>query len=158
MWFLHAIYTVRSAMSSSIKGKRSTHHSFHTSFTSAAYLDRTKRAVEDTRGIGDSGKGTNMARIILSKTLPKDDPDLGMFEVQHNTQDDSHSLIPILLGILIFFVISLIIVVIVVRRRKKHSSPPPSPTNTITVISKSGKTKVVQLSPNGSVPSDRTEV
>ncbi|KAK3099400.1 hypothetical protein FSP39_003828 [Pinctada imbricata] len=163
MWFLHTIYTIRSATSSTFRGRRSVTHVLHSPLhykndQEESSSRRSKRTPEDSDGMGQDGKGTNMARIVLSTTIRDDDRNFEVSEVANNPHNDGHSLIPILLGILIFFMICLIVVVVLIRRKRKHSSPPPSPTNTITLISKSGQTKVVQLNPDTNVNSDRTEV
>jgi uncharacterized membrane protein len=67
------------------------------------------------------------------------------------------TLMPILIGLSVLLLIILIVLIVVIRRRKKRSSPPPSPTNTITVVGRSGKAMVVQL-PDSKSTVQRSEV
>ena len=151
-WFLHAIYTVRSMQKSGRGiGKRSVdelqyHHAVldtTNKMASSLKRSRTKRSEADVAGVGEDGKGTNIARIQQDH---KGGAQTGGDILLDSTLTTSSKipLIPILIAIIVVFIIAscIIFVVFFVRRRRKSTSPPPSPAGTITVV-KNGHVKVV---------------
>lgn len=141
-WYLHTIYTLKSKANSGI-GKRS-----------IEYHHMMKRAVSDVNGIGNSGKGTNMAHLSLNFQGKPSDVEV---DVDETDEEGSVPLIPVLIGIAILLLICLFIAIIFVRRHRKRSSPPPSPTNTITILANKGNSKIVHVSHLNNDP-DNTEV
>ncbi|KAK6168396.1 hypothetical protein SNE40_020939 [Patella caerulea] len=131
-WFLHAIYTVRSKTNTA-RGIRRRSVEQH-----AMLSTRVKRAEKDAAGIGESGKGTNLARINLDHFA-----DDSVFEVGKNSTTTKIPLLPIVIAIAVLLLITLIIIILFVRRRRKSTSPPPSPTNTIIVATGKGSSRIV---------------
>ncbi|ESO98011.1 hypothetical protein LOTGIDRAFT_174476 [Lottia gigantea] len=146
-WFLHAIYTVRSQANTQ-RGIRSAGQQHHVMTSSLDIQDtiesefslvvRNKRAKNDAAGIGERGRGTNLARINMDYDVEKN-----IFEVGHNTTKTEIPLLPIVIAIAVLLLICLIVIIFFVRRRRKSTSPPPSPTNTITVATGHGSSRIV---------------
>lgn len=142
-WFLHVIYTLTSPQSSGRSiGKRSIilehkehYHDNHVVLSTA----RKRRSQEDALGIGEKGKGTNIARIQLDYLRAVGG------DIELDTSISSAGdilLIPIFISIIVLLIICALLIVFIVRRRKKSTSPPVSPTNTITVV-QNGNSKVI---------------
>ncbi|BFZ14656.1 hypothetical protein BsWGS_17695 [Bradybaena similaris] len=140
-WFLHAIYTVNSQRGvRRSQQKRSIEmgyevHAYHV----VANLQRKKRSQEDATGVGEAGKGTNIARVQLDY-LRATGGDIQLDTSVSTTTDIP--LILILISLIVLFIVCILLVIFFVRRRKKSTSPPISPTNTITVV-QNGNSKVI---------------
>ena len=168
-WYLHAIYTVRSAASAGRGiGKRSVEE-HHTIFTpqrannklldysrtkrdtkDIARLDtrqilseeeetavdfRTKRDESDIEGVGEGGKGTNIARVQLDLAVRRLGGDVSIGTNIESTTEVP--LVPVIISILLVLIVCIILIIFLVlrRRRKKRQSPPPTPAQqTITVV------------------------
>ncbi|KAK7098028.1 hypothetical protein V1264_004919 [Littorina saxatilis] len=147
-WFLHAIYTVRSARNAGRGiGKRSVdtptlHHAVINPYSQLANQDtalavRVKREEADVEGVGKKGKGTNMARVQLELAVRDGDVSIGTNVI--TTTDIP--LIPIVISIVVIIIICILLIIFFVRRKKKRHTPPPSPNQTITVVA-NGQSKV----------------
>lgn len=119
-WFLHAIYTVRSGANAGRGiGKRSAHALFDARHL-ATGLSRVKREQDDLDGVGQGGKGTNMARVQLRFALLDD----GDVSVGTNTESDL-PLIPIIISLVVFAILCLLLAILIVRRRRNKGAKPP---------------------------------
>ena len=137
-WFLHAIYTVRSARNAGRGiGKRSAQDStLHHALLNPLAGGRVRRDAGDVEGVGEGGKGTNIARVQMDRSLRDGDVSVGT-----NVNDTSATevpLIPIVVSLLVVVILCVLLVLFFVRRKRKRQSPPPSPTQTITVVAKGG--------------------
>ncbi|XP_013413797.1 FRAS1-related extracellular matrix protein 2-like [Lingula anatina] len=154
-WFVHAIYTVRSMENSRNGiGKRSiTYHSISGIQSSLETMveevlhTRRKRAIEDTKNIGQSNnRGTNMVRISLNFTAKAEDNNLqGNTEVGTsvlNTEPASTPIIPIIIAVVLFLVLCIIIIVIVIVVGRKKKEKKKSLSNGVTVPIGNGKSRV----------------
>lgn len=119
-------------------------------------LGRSKRSLQDIEGVGNN-RGTNLARVKLNY-LPSQSNDGGDTE-RGNTENKEEKpvLTPVLIALVVLFAVILFLVMLLVQRRRKRSTPPASPTNTITVIGKGGKTRVISSGHPNNDP-DNTEV
>ncbi|XP_076467569.1 extracellular matrix protein 3-like [Babylonia areolata] len=149
-WFLHAIYTVRSAANAARGiGKRSVRHALlpHSGAqplshphpdTPHALLSRVRREEEDLEGVGKGGKGTNIARVQLDFAVQRD----GDVSIGTNLNDPSSTqipLVPIVVAVVVLALLCIVVLVLLaVRRRRKRQTPPPSPSQTITVVASGG--------------------
>lgn len=157
-WFLHAIYTVRSGANAGRGiGKRSVreHHSFlnaqnlvnplahaaigtgNSAPTVVELYSRVRREAKDVEGVGEGGKGTNIARVQLDLALRDGDVSIGT----NVTTTTEIPLIPIIISLLVIIIICVLLIIFFVRRKRKRQTPPPSPTQTITVVA-NGQHKV----------------
>lgn len=131
VWYLHSVYSLKAR--------------------------RNKREVtSDGHSTHEPRIGRNMIRIRISRRRQQT-ADLNLSSSVDTKDEQQATLMPILIGLSVLLLIILIVLIVVIRRRKKHSSPPPSPTNTITVVGRSGKAMVVQL-PNSKSTVQRSEV
>ena len=166
-WYLHAIYTVRSAENAGRGiGKRSvdSDHSdddryLHTVLSAPAAHSadlpqspgRARRDASDAEGVGKRGKGTNMARVQLNLAVNDGGVDIGT----NVTTSSDVPLIPILVSIIVsILIVGLLLLAFFLLRRRKRQTPPPSPAQTITVVT-NGKSRVYTAQ---SYSNDNTEV
>ncbi|CAM1309444.1 FREM2 (predicted) [Pycnogonum litorale] len=137
-WFIHCIYIIRSQENSEkhiIKRSTTVKHQYYHAINSLGDYKRQRRAVDDSSGIGDEGKGTNIHQITLEYGRDqKDDPGL-LYEIGSTSNDETAltPLWPILVGIIlsILVIISVIIISFVLKRRRKDNHlrhPTPLPT------------------------------
>ena len=75
---------------------------------------RSKRNAEDVDGIGESGKGTNMARINMDYER-RSRQDIDIHEVGTDDDKGSTPLLPILIALSIFLLLCLLIIIVFVR-------------------------------------------
>ena len=131
VWYLHSVYSLKAG--------------------------RSKREVtSDSHNTLEPRIGRNVIRIRVSRR-PQQTADLNLSSSVDTKNKQQATLMPILIGLSVLLLIILIVLIVVIRRRKKRSSPPPSPTNTITVVGRSGKAMVVQL-PDSKSTVQRSEV
>ncbi|KAL8573258.1 hypothetical protein ACOMHN_006669 [Nucella lapillus] len=154
-WFLHAIYTIRSAANAGRGiGKRSVDDTvyYHSLVRSGSQMGekaqsgddgrRVKREEEkDYASLGEGGKGTNIARVQLDLAV-SDEGDVSI-----GTNVDSTPFVPlipiIIVSLLLLLLIGLVLLVLfVLHVRRKRQTPPPSPAQTITVVAKNGQSRV----------------
>ncbi|XP_076446552.1 LOW QUALITY PROTEIN: extracellular matrix protein 3-like [Babylonia areolata] len=147
-WFLHAIYTIRSAANAGRGiGKRSVEETLHHSLLHAGSREngrgasRVKREEEDVEGVGEGGKGTNIARVQLDLAV-MDEGDVSI-----GTNVDGTPVVPIIpiiiISVLLLILIGVILLVLfLLHLRRKRQTPPPSPAQTITVVAKNGQSRV----------------
>lgn len=145
-WFLHAIYTVRSARNAGRGiGRRSVdtlHHAVVNPYSQLANQDsavatRVKRDEKDVEGVGKGGRGTNIARVQLDLAVRDGDVNIG---TNINTTTEV-PLIPIIISIIVIIIVCILLIIFFVRRKRKRQTPPPSPTQTITVVA-NGQSRV----------------
>ncbi|KAL8593533.1 hypothetical protein ACOMHN_048747 [Nucella lapillus] len=141
-WYLHAIYSVRSAANAGRGiGKRSVytqHHAIIAPHPQA--VSRVRREQEDAEGVGKGGRGTNIARLQLDFAGKDGDVSIG---TNLDTPASSQvPLIPIVVAVIVLALLCVVLLVFLVRRKRKRQTPPPSPTQTITVVANGGDSKV----------------
>nr|KAG5696530.1 hypothetical protein BaRGS_021066 [Batillaria attramentaria] len=139
-WFLHAIYTVRSGANAGRGiGKRSVResHALIDAQSLMAAHSRVRRDEGDVEGVGEGGKGTNIARVQLEFAARDGDVSIGT----NVTTSTEVPLIPIIISLIVFIIVCVLFIIFFVRRKRKRHTPPPSPTQTITVVA-NGQPKV----------------
>jgi hypothetical protein len=156
-WYVHAIFTVRSADTNNI-GKRSVEHH---SFAQAPASNRLRRqAISSVSGdksdleMGE-GQGVNIKWLALSK------PDLSSNNVddlnlagninndKNPAQEGGVPLVPVVATVAVLVVLLVVVIIVLAVRRRRSDSKP------VTVAAGGGATKVVA---NGNYMDDNTEV
>ncbi|XP_070554250.1 extracellular matrix protein 3-like [Ptychodera flava] len=163
-WYLHCIYTVRSADNSNRGiGKRSIemHNLIAAEAPLQPALQRQRREIEDVKDIGVDDTGTNMHRVRLNFTansLQSNEvvPDSGGFEVGKNESKKSVPIIPIVAVLSALGLVLLIVILCVVLRRRRSHKETYAPTKPVTKVATNGHMKVVDTARYQS--NDNTEV
>ncbi|XP_077984509.1 extracellular matrix protein 3-like [Glandiceps talaboti] len=162
-WYLHSIYTVRSADSAG-RGISKRSVEMH-SLAAAPKHGRLRREVADAEGIGSDGKGTNMHLIRLNATTSNSIQDNevvpGGFDLGENKAKEEESsvpTIPIVIAVLAALLLAFISVIlfVVLRRRRRSPKENYKPSKPVTKVATNGHVKVVDTARYPS--NDNTEV